>query len=118
MRPGGFDGSTPMDVVELNATPGGRWRYEFRGEGDLAFSFHGVFHTVEPNTLLIQTFEFNLAPGQVGISSTTFREHAGGTRLSLHEMYPSVEARDAAMASGMEYGIKEGYERLDEILAG
>ena len=110
--------STPMDVVELNATPGGRWRYEFRGEGDLAFSFHGVFHTVEPNTLLIQTFEFNLAPGQVGISSTTFQEHAGGTRLSLHEVYPSVEARDAAMASGMEYGIKEGYERLDEILDG
>jgi uncharacterized protein YndB with AHSA1/START domain len=106
-----------MDTVELDATTGGRWKYVFRGEGDVVFSFHGVFHTVEPNTLIVQTFEFNLAPGHVGIDSTTFEEIDGRTRLSLHEVYPSVEARDAAMASGMEYGIKEGYERLDEILA-
>ena len=33
----------------------------------------------------------------------------------MHEVYPSVEARDAAVASGMEHGIIEGYERLDEI---
>ena len=84
--------------------------------GDMAFSFHGVFHTVEPNTLLVQTFEFNLAPGQVGLDTTTFEEIDGRTRLSLHEVYPSVEARDMAVASGMESGIKEGYERLDEIL--
>lgn len=76
-----------------------------------------MFHTVEPNTLIIQTFEFNLAPGQVGVSSTMFKQIDGRTRLLLREVYPSVEARDMAMASGMEYGIKEGYERLDAILA-
>jgi uncharacterized protein YndB with AHSA1/START domain len=106
-----------MDSVELDATPGGRWKYVFRGEGDVPFSFSGVFHTVEPNTLIIQTFEFNLAPGLVGIDSTTFAEVDGRTRMSLHEVYPSVESRDMAIASGMESGIKEGYERLDEILA-
>jgi uncharacterized protein YndB with AHSA1/START domain len=96
---------------------GGRWKYAFRGECDASFSFFGVFHTVEPNTLIIQTFEFNLAPGQVGVSSTMFKQIDGRTRLLLREVYPSVEARDMAMASGMEYGIKEGYERLDAILA-
>ena len=106
-----------MDSVELDATPGGRWKYVFRGEGDVPFSFCGVFHTVEPNTLIIQTFEFNLAPGQVGVDSTTFEEVDGRTRMTLHEVYPSVESRDMAIASGMEYGIIEGYERLDEILA-
>jgi uncharacterized protein YndB with AHSA1/START domain len=111
-------GRAPMDLVEVDATTGGRWRYVFRGEGDAVFSFHGVFHTVEPNALLVQTFEFNLAPGQVGIDSTSFEQiDAGTTRLSLHEVYPSVEARDAAMASGMEYGIQAGYARLDELLA-
>jgi uncharacterized protein YndB with AHSA1/START domain len=110
--------SMKMDSVELDATTGGRWKYVFHGDGDDAYSFFGVFHTVEPNRLLIQTFEFNLAPGQAGISSTSFEEAAGRTRLAVHEVYPSVEARDAAMASGMEYGIKEGYERLDELLAG
>ena len=106
-----------MDNVELNATPGGRWRYDFRGDGDATYSFFGVFHSVEPNTLLIQTFEFNIAPGQVGVSTTRFEEADSRTRLSLREVYPSVEARDMAMASGMTYGIEQGYERLDEILA-
>ena len=106
-----------LDSFELDARSGGRWRYAFRGEGDVEFSFFGVFHTVEPRARIIQTFEFNLAPGQVGVSSTTFEEHAGVTRIAVHEVYPSVEARDAAMASGMEYGINEGYERLDELLA-
>ena len=109
--------SIQMDSVELDATAGGRWKFVFRGEGDTPFSFFGVFHTVEPNTLIVQTFEFNLAPGQAGISSTTFKKVDGRTHLSVHEVYPSVEARDTAVASGMEFGIKEGYERLDEILA-
>src|ERR1700710_2081582 len=61
-----------MDIVELDATPGGRWKYAFRGDGDLEMSFHGVFHTVQANALLVQTFEFSLAPGQVGLDSTTF----------------------------------------------
>ena len=55
--------------------------------------------------------------GQAGISLITFEELDAHTRISVHEVYPSVEARDAAMASGMAYGIKEGYEQLDEILA-
>jgi uncharacterized protein YndB with AHSA1/START domain len=110
--------SMTMDSVELDATPGGRWKYVFHGEGDpTPFSFSGVFHAVEPNRLIVQTFEFNLAPGQVGIGSTRFEDVDGRTRLSVHEVYPSVEARDAALASGMESGIQEGYERLDEMLA-
>jgi uncharacterized protein YndB with AHSA1/START domain len=107
----------PIRVVELDASPGGRWKYEFRGDGDQEFSFFGIFHSVEPNASLVQTFEFNAAPGHVGISSTHFEHIDGRTRLSVREVYPSLEARDAAVASGMEYGIREGYERLDELLA-
>jgi uncharacterized protein YndB with AHSA1/START domain len=106
-----------LDRMELDATAGGRWRYEFRGgDGDDTFSFSGVFHAVEPSTLIIQTFEFNLAPAQVGISTSSFATIDGRTRLSIHEVYPSVEARDMAVASGMEYGIIEGYERLDALV--
>jgi uncharacterized protein YndB with AHSA1/START domain len=110
--------SMRMEQVELEPTAGGRWRYVFRAAGDQPFSFFGVFHTVEPDALIVQTFEFNLAPGQVGLGTTTFTDLQGRTRLALHEVYPSVAARDAALASGMEYGIVEGYERLDEVLAG
>jgi uncharacterized protein YndB with AHSA1/START domain len=105
------------DIVEFEATTGGRWQYVSRGQGGEAYGFRGVFHTVEPNTRIIQTFEFDGAPGLVSIGTLTLEEGDGRTRLSIHEVYPSVEARDAAMASGMEYGVNEGYERLDELLA-
>ncbi len=109
--------SMKIDIIEFDATTGGRWKYTGHGGGDFAFSFRGVFHTVEASTLVIQTFEFDGAPNLVAVSSTTFEEVDGRTRISVHEVYPSVAARDAAVASGMEYGITEGYERLDEILA-
>ena len=109
--------SMRMDSVEMDATSGGKWKYVFRGHGDTPMSFSGVFHTVQPDALIIQTVEFNMAPGQVGISSTTFTDLQGRTRLTIREVYPSVEARDAALASGMNDGVKEGYERLDELLA-
>ncbi len=112
--------SMQLDRLDLDARPGGQWRYDFQGGGEFAgtsFSFFGVFHTVQPNSLLVQTFEFNAAPGEVGLTSTRFEDVDGRTRLSVREVYSSVEARDAALASGMESGIIEGYERLDELLA-
>jgi uncharacterized protein YndB with AHSA1/START domain len=109
--------SMRMDSVEMDPTCGGKWKYVFRGHADTPMSFSGVFHTVQPNTLIIQTVEFNMAPGQVGISSTTFTDLQGRTRIAIREVYPSVEARDAALASGMNEGVREGYERLDELLA-
>jgi uncharacterized protein YndB with AHSA1/START domain len=107
---------TPMHIVALDARAGGRWQYDFEGNG-MQMSFFGVFHAVDRDTRLIQTFEFSLAPGQVGLSTSHFDPVDGRTRLSVREVYPSVESRDAALASGMSGGIVEGYERLDELLA-
>ena len=110
--------SMRMDNVELNPVPGGRWRYEFRaGEGEMTYAFFGIYHAVEANARIIQTFEFNLAPALVGVSSSTFEAIDGRTRLSVHEVYPTVESRDAAVGSGMDSGVIEGYQRLDELLA-
>lgn len=105
-----------LKVHEYNATTGGSWHYE-SGYGDAMFGFRGVFHKVEPDELIIMTFEFDGAPNQVGISTTTFEESEGRTRIVVHEVYPSVEARDMALSTGMNYGVIEGYERLDEVLA-
>ena len=79
--------------------------------------FRGVFHTVEASSLLIQTFEFSEAPGVAGLTTIRFETVDGRTRLTCRDLYPSVEVRDMVMASGMEYGVVEGYERLDELLA-
>jgi len=106
-----------LNVTKYDATTGGSWHYE-SGHEDAMFGFRGIFHTVEPDALIIMTFEFDGAPNQVGISTTTFEEVDGRTRIVAHEVYPTVEARDMALATGMNYGVVEGYERLDELLAG
>jgi uncharacterized protein YndB with AHSA1/START domain len=106
-----------MEIERYDAVTGGVWQYVHRSpEG--AFAFRGVFHTVRTDALIVQTFEFDGAPDAVVLSSATFTEVDGRTRLQIHEIYPTAEARDLAVAAGMEYGVVEGYERLDELLAG
>ena len=74
-----------MDAVELNPVVGGSWMYEFRGSASdaMAMRFFGVFHAVESNARIVQTFEFSLAPGLVGLSTSTFDPVGAGTRLSV-----------------------------------
>src|SRR5437763_15532352 len=76
--------SINLDSLELDATAGGRWKYTFNGQGGTEDAFFGVFHTVAPNTLLIQSFQFNLAPGHVGVSSTHFAQADGPPGLPRH----------------------------------
>ena len=66
----------------------------------------------------IQTFEFEGAPDVVAIQSLTLEPLDGGarTRATIHSVYPTVEARDGMVQSGMEVGVTDGYRRLDGIL--
>jgi hypothetical protein len=66
--------------------------------------------------LIIQTFEFDGAPDQVCLESVRFEEVDGRTRVTLHSVFPSVEAQEMAVASGMNHGIIESMERVDELL--
>ncbi|MGB6051343.1 MAG: SRPBCC domain-containing protein, partial [Rhodococcus sp. (in: high G+C Gram-positive bacteria)] len=77
---------------------------------------NGVFHVVRENEFAIQTFEFEGFPDSVSIESLTFVDLNGRTRLEAHSVYPSVEARDGMVQSGMEQGVTEGYRSLDRIL--
>ena len=81
--------------------------------------FHGVFHVVRENEFAIQTFEFEGFPDVVSIESLTFTDLGDGrARLTIHSVYPTLEARDGMVASGMETGMTEGYERLEKLAAG
>jgi uncharacterized protein YndB with AHSA1/START domain len=68
-------------------------------------------------TVRTERFDFGGAP-QMGEQLTTLvlTEHGGKTTLTLTVRYPSTEAREGAVASGMEHGMSAGYDRLDEIL--
>lgn len=99
---------------------GGRWRFVQRDQDGNEFSFRGVTHEVLAPERIIGTFEFEGLPesGHVLLETTRFEVLPGGrTRITAHSVFQSVEDRDGMVASGMESGVVDGYERLDEILA-
>jgi len=105
---------TIVDVMEPRE--GGRWRFLNRGpEGE--FGFHGVYHAVTPERI-VQTTEFEGAPGQVALETAMLEERDGKTYYTAVSLAPSVEARDAVVASGMESGARELYDRLAEVIEG
>ena len=108
-----------MEVDHYDFHTGGSYSYTHTGHDGVPHVFSGVFHTVRENEFAIQTFEFDGYPDVVSIEFMTFTDLGGGrTRLSAHAVYPSMEARDGMAQSGMEGGVSEGYERLEELLAG
>ncbi|MFE2750766.1 SRPBCC family protein [Actinosynnema sp. NPDC059335] len=110
--------SVTMRVDRWDATTGGAYRY-VHSRGDEEYRFYGSFHEVRPAERIVQTFTFEGYPDGVALETLTLEELDGGrTRLHVVSVFESTEARDMALASGMETGVVEGYEQLDELLAG
>lgn len=107
-----------MELGTFDVRNGGSWSYVHRDADGTGYGFRGVFHTAEAPERIIQTFEFLGAPGQVSLETTDFEDLGERTRATTHAVYPSIEARDAMIESGMASGVTEGNERLDELLAG
>jgi uncharacterized protein YndB with AHSA1/START domain len=106
-----------MRIDHYNCRTGGSYRYVHASDGN-EFGFHGSFHEVRPSELIVQTFTFEGMPDGVALERVRFEDIGGGrTRLTATSLVDSFEARDAFLTSGMEGGVREGYERLDELLA-
>ena len=105
-----------MTVERFDLRDGGSWRYIHSDEAGNAYGFHGVFHGEPSIDGLVQTFEFEGAPGHVSLDTVTFEERDGGTIVRSNSVFQSVEARDAMYESGMADGMNQGYERLDDLL--
>ena len=108
---------TNVSVEHYDFRTGGSYRYHHTGPDGHSYAFSGIFHTVRENEVAIQTFEFAGYPDVVSIESMTFTDLGDGRcRLTGHSVYPSVEARDGMAMSGMEEGLGDGYDRLEELL--
>jgi uncharacterized protein YndB with AHSA1/START domain len=106
-----------MRIDRFDFGTGGGYRYVHRS-ADGEFAFRGVFHVVRDDALIIQTFEWEGLPDVVSIESMAFESLPDGrSRLRGHSVYPTLEARDGMIESGMEHGVVEGYEKLDALLA-
>jgi len=107
-----------MRVDHFDFRTGGSYRYLHR-DGEQEYGFHGCFHEVRPDEAIVQTFTFEGFPDGVALERLVLEPLDGGarTRLVVTSLVDSFEGRDAFLASGMEKGVREGYERLDELLA-
>lgn len=106
-----------MSIDHYDCRTGGSYRYVHTSEGE-EYGFNGCFHEVRPPGLIVQTFSFEGFPDSVALERLLLEDIGNGrTRLTATSLVDSFEGRDAFLASGMETGVREGYERLDELLA-
>ncbi len=106
-----------MAIDHYDVRNGGTWRYVHRDTDGSEYGFHGVFHGTPSLAGVIQTFEFEGAPGHVSLEKLTFEALGDWTLVRIVSASHSVAARDARVGSGMESGVNDGYERLDELIA-
>jgi uncharacterized protein YndB with AHSA1/START domain len=103
-------------IDHFDCRTGGSFRYVVAGDG-FEGGFRGCFHEVRPSELIVQTFTFEGVPDGVALERLIFEDLGDGrTRLTSTSLVDSFEGRDAFVASGMEVGVREGYERLDDLL--
>jgi uncharacterized protein YndB with AHSA1/START domain len=106
-----------MTVDTYDTRDGGKWRYVHKDAQGNEFGFHGIFHGTPSPDAIVQTFEFEGAAGHVALDTYTFTEHDGKTLVRSVSSFQSVEDRDGMVASGMERGVRDSGERLEELLA-
>lgn len=110
--PDGMD----TEIVDWDATDGGRWRYVARRDGE-EYWFRGCFHQITDGRI-VQTFTFEGIPDDVSLETLRFDDLGDGrTRLHAQSLVDSFEGRDAWLASGMEVGVDQGYAKLDALVA-
>ncbi len=108
---------TVMEVDHHDCRTGGSYRYTHTTSTGFVAGFRGSFHEVRPDELIVQTFTFEGMPDGVALERLTFEDLGGGrTRLVSTSLVDSFADRDAFVASGMEDGVVQSYERLDEVL--
>jgi uncharacterized protein YndB with AHSA1/START domain len=108
--------SVPVELlsVEMDVRAGGTYRFTFRVDPTTTMAFFGRYLEVDPPSRLVWTNEEG--DGDPVVSTATFDEDNGRTRLVVHDLYPSKEALEAAIASGSTAGWDEMLDQLDELL--
>lgn len=114
--PPGWEMTTCDDDLRV----GGSFRWAWRGPDGTEFSMHGNYKEVSPTTKVVRNeiFEMGDAPPMgEQLATVELADKGKGTGIKITLRYDSMEARDGAIASGMEHGMAAGYDRLEELLA-
>lgn len=111
--------SVELDIETWDCRRGGSYAYAARrGDEDVA-RFYGSFHDARPGERIVQTFTWEGMPDGVSLETVVFEPLDDGRRCRtvVTSVVESMEAQRGILASGMDVGVREGYEQLDELLA-
>ena len=106
---------TVVDTMDVR--PGGQWRMRNIAADGGEHAFRGEFREVVPPERIVWTFEYEPLPGHISVETMMLTERDGRTVLTVRDQFASKEDLDGMVASGMESGARESYERLDDVLA-
>jgi uncharacterized protein YndB with AHSA1/START domain len=109
--------STTTEVVEMDVRTGGDWRFVAHDDDGGQTGFRGTYREVTPPERIVQTFEWDGMPGHVSVETAQFEDLGDRTRVVTTSIFHTVEERDGMLGSGMEGGMNETFQRLDELLA-
>jgi uncharacterized protein YndB with AHSA1/START domain len=112
-------GPARLQMVEcqIDLRVGGGWRMVQRAPDGMEFGFHGTYREIDAPHRLVATFVYEGMPDDEAVGTTTFAAVDGGTMMVDVTRHPSMAARDQHIANGMESGMTESLQRLDEVLA-
>jgi uncharacterized protein YndB with AHSA1/START domain len=107
-----------MTVAEIDLRVGGRWRYVMVANGGFEVAFHGEYREIVPDQRIVNTQVYELpgaADAEGALNTVTFTEEDGRTTLTLLVQVPTRQLRDEILSSGMEVGMQEQMELLEQL---
>jgi uncharacterized protein YndB with AHSA1/START domain len=108
-----------MDVVEIDLRVGGSWRYVMAATGGHEVAFHGEFRELVPEERIVHTEVYEAMPDAEALDTVTFTTLEGDrTVVHLLMEVATKEQRDGVVASGMEGGMQEQMDVLEELVRG
>jgi uncharacterized protein YndB with AHSA1/START domain len=108
--------STTVTVCDIDLRVGGKWRWVVTKPQGMEIAFSGVFREIDPPHRLQRTERFEAMPGSESIVTLTFDEKDGQTTFTMHMLFNSKAERDGCLHSGMDLGVKECFQKIDELL--
>jgi uncharacterized protein YndB with AHSA1/START domain len=104
-----------MTVCEIDLRVGGEWRYVMVARGDMEVAFHGEYREIVPSERLVSTEVFEGFPDAESLNTLTLSETDGRTKLEILVQHETKEHRDAHVNSGMEDGLQDALDLLEEV---
>ena len=104
-----------VTLIEIDLRVGGAWRYVMVAHGGLEVAFHGEYREIVPNERIVSTEVYEAMPDGEAVNTVTFTEADGRTAVAVLVQHTSKEDRDAHVNSGMEDGLQEAMDLLEQV---